>query len=250
MTTIPLTVIRERERDPQTGRDAQARADRMTTVLKPHEKRMNALADQAIRAKNAAAKVLALREMMALVEKAATGNVACKRGCDACCHIAVTISEQEAVVIGKEIGVKPTLPTRYIDHGNNRANIDQYSGVPCPFLQNGQCTIYASRPLACRTQFNMDADALLCTLVPGEDISVPYWNHMPLTMVFAKAFMGSWEKHADLRAFFPNGKGRLATKELTHDNTNLDRRAVPCRTVNSTDSTPSPSAYLMGMKTE
>lgn len=73
---------------------------------------------------------------------------------------------------------------------------------PCVFLSNGQCSIYAHRPFACRIQFNLDVDALLCELIPGVPVPVPYLN-----LEFLKvAYVALLRKGvADLRAFFPRG---------------------------------------------
>jgi hypothetical protein len=173
---------------------------------------MEALGAQAVRANNPAARIRALREMLDPVAVAASGLAACRKGCGACCHIAVTMTAEEAEVIGKEIGVKPATPAQYIDQGGRDETAARFYGTPCPFLVNEQCSIYASRPLSCRTLYNMDADALLCTVVPGNAPKVPYLNHMQLTNIIVRAYMaaGTVPRFADLRDFYPNGKGRKA----------------------------------------
>jgi hypothetical protein len=164
------------------------------------------LANAAIRAKRRAAKVELLREMLDILNAAADGIAACRKGCGACCHVSVILSADEAEVIGKEIGVPVAPPSRYEKRGSTADAAKQHYGTPCPFLVNDQCSIYASRPLACRTLFNMDGDALLCSIVPDAPPKVPYLDHMQFTMVIAQAFMHSMDAHADLREFFPNGR--------------------------------------------
>lgn len=73
---------------------------------------------------------------------------------------------------------------------------------PCVFLSNGQCSIYAHRPFACRIQFNLDVDALLCELIPGVPVPVPYLNLEFLKVAYVALLR---EGVADLRAFFPRG---------------------------------------------
>jgi hypothetical protein len=54
----------------------------------------------------------------------------------------------------------------------------------------------------------MDADALLCTIVPGDPPKVPYLNHMQFTTVIVRALMDFPNRYADIRDFFPKGKGK------------------------------------------
>lgn len=82
-------------------------------------------------------------------------------------------------------------------------------GEPCPFLAQdpaagpgaGRCTIYASRPLACRQLVNLDRDALLCHLVPGRDVQVPYLNVRQHAAIQMEA-LGIGQRFADIRAWF------------------------------------------------
>lgn len=205
---IPIAEIRDRQADPATFQGATERMARFNERARPHIARMEALGAQAIRAKNPAAKVQALREMLEPVAAAASGLAACGKGCGACCHIAVMMPAEEAELIGREIGVKPSMPARFVAPGDQGKSAMQLYGAPCPFLKADQCSIYASRPLSCRTLFNMDKDALLCTVVPGDPPKVPYLNHSQFTNIIARAFMDAPPRFADLRDFFPNGKGK------------------------------------------
>jgi Fe-S-cluster containining protein len=209
-TVIPIAEIKARESDPAVSQGAQSRMDKFNERARPYIARIEALGAQAIRAKNPAARVNALREMLDPVAAAASGVAACGKGCSACCHIAVTLTAEEAEVIGKEIGIKPTMPAQYIEQGGRDATAAKYYGTACPFLVADKCSIYASRPLSCRTLYNMDSDALLCTVVPGDAPKVPYLNHWQFTNVIVRAFIasGSAPRFADLRDFFPKGKGK------------------------------------------
>lgn len=204
---FPILEIKARAADPDVPKRAEERLREVNKRLTPHIDRMESLGAQAIRAKNPAAKVRALREMLNLLHGAADGIAACGKGCTACCHTSVLVSTEEAAVIGAEIGVKPATPTRYLRQGDRDRTALHHYGEACPFLVNDQCGIYASRPLACRTLYNMDTDALLCTIIPEDPPQVPYLNHWPFTMVIAQAFIHAIDRHADLREFFPKGKG-------------------------------------------
>ncbi|WP_234461062.1 YkgJ family cysteine cluster protein [Burkholderia pseudomallei] len=135
---------------------------------------------------------------------ASTGkNVACKRGCSHCCHVAVAVTVPEAEAIGKRIGRIPRKVPLRMD-----AKIGVESGYhnPCTFLRNGECSIYANRPLACRIQYSLDVDALLCELGPIPS-PVPYMNPLDMNMLLLKALEPtSPDCVADIREFFPPKK--------------------------------------------
>ncbi|MBM3600743.1 MAG: YkgJ family cysteine cluster protein [Alphaproteobacteria bacterium] len=91
-------------------------------------------------------------------------TVACKAGCHFCCHVNVAATIPEAIFVAgairqkdmkdAEAAVKATAPCI--------ANLDnarrQAKRIPCPMLQNGLCSIYPFRPMACRSHVSMNAD--------------------------------------------------------------------------------------------
>ena len=129
------------------------------------------------------------------------------------------MAEPEAREIGRAIGRKPAnvATDRYLtaaqtlseDLRDNAAAEDMRNaindgafGVPCTFLVDNQCSIYANRPMACRYQFSVDDDDLLCRLVPGQPIRVPYLNLQGEQAAYASA-MGYNARMADIRDWFP-----------------------------------------------
>ena len=71
----------------------------------------------------------------------------CQRGCSHCCSIDVHMTELEAMYISQANGVG--YSRKAIATGGHTS--------PCPFLgANGECTIYDSRPLNCRTFHTLD----------------------------------------------------------------------------------------------
>ena len=76
--------------------------------------------------------------------------------------------------------------------------------MPCAFLVDDRCSIYEHRPLACRHLFNVDVDNLLCQLVPGVAIEVPYLGMQGEQVAYVSA-MGANARLADIRDWFPVG---------------------------------------------
>lgn len=118
--------------------------------------------------------------------EAAGKKISCKTGCAACCRHAVQLAEIEAYQLAELVAEMPeprqsTIrrrfadacehfsksnwfqrikdseklpPTENPDHISNQlvALAIEYfdEGIPCPFLEDESCSIYESRPLACR----------------------------------------------------------------------------------------------------
>ncbi len=135
---------------------------------------------------------------------------ACRRGCAHCCYIPVVITSAEARLLSSHTG----RPLRQVDgvrvntltttEGEARANMmaegAEFVGKPCPFLRGGECSVYDIRPLACRTHFNLDDDALLCERVEGHPASVPYVDTREVWA--ASLTLQPQEVLADIRSFF------------------------------------------------
>jgi Fe-S-cluster containining protein len=126
-------------------------------------------------------------------------RAACRAGCSHCCHIPMTITKSEAMVIARETG-------RVLQERDGREpDVEPGYNNPCPFLVDSKCSIYASRPLACRVHLNMDVDDLLCRLIPGALVPVPYADKRPVIAAMVACF-GSSES-ADIRTWFRREEG-------------------------------------------
>jgi Fe-S-cluster containining protein len=130
----------------------------------------------------------------AIVSATAAGqHVTCKKGCSACCYQVIPISETEAIGLVNLIEQmtpdrKAAITARFTDavkrlksagildrlspHALNdtdlrRAVSKDYfaAGIPCPFLENGSCSIYDDRPLSCREYL---------AVTPPENCSHPF----------------------------------------------------------------------------
>lgn len=105
-------------------------------------------------------------------------KISCKAGCGACCNQAVPLAEIEAYQISELVENMPEPRRSEIKERFEKAfahfaeigwfeklgqcagktNEEQekvvleyfYEGIPCPFLEDGACSIHPDRPLACR----------------------------------------------------------------------------------------------------
>lgn len=127
--------------------------------------------------------------------KAYAPAAACRSGCSHCCHVPVGVTEAEAKEIGLAIGRAPAKNPPRAEGGDG-----DYT-KPCPFLKDNACSIYASRPMACRLLLNLDSDDLLCRLVPGSEIPVPYADNRQFRIGMANMWGAS--RISDIRDWFP-----------------------------------------------
>jgi Fe-S-cluster containining protein len=164
------------------------------------------------RARTVAQRVLWMQRAASAWSRPMEAFAACRRGCSHCCHIPVMISRTEAELIGTTVRRSPARPAHAIDLAKLQTAEDVQeaqatlqaatpTGEPCPFLADGACSIYAHRPLACRVLLNLDDDDLLCRLVPGVSVPVPYAD---ATTFKALSLMAQPNAElADIREFFP-----------------------------------------------
>ncbi len=140
-----------------------------------------ALVSSVVKSKrNLDSKLLILWQAADLIGKYALQVSACRHGCSHCCHTPVAISAAEAALIGARIKKAPRPVTLRQDELAKDG-----IGQPCVFLHEGRCSIYKNRPLSCRTHFNLDEDGLLCELVEGEEIPVPYLDSRSISIAYA-----------------------------------------------------------------
>ncbi|WP_374446896.1 YkgJ family cysteine cluster protein [Stella sp.] len=96
------------------------------------------------------------------------GPVACRAGCNYCCHQVVSARAAEIFLLARAIAALPE-DRRQALTGRIRAAAAATAGMavaerhrrnlPCPVLEDGRCALYAERPLACRAFASTDAEA-------------------------------------------------------------------------------------------
>ena len=202
----------ERWNDPRTQDDARARVALVNVRARANQPRLTSQLQQLDKAPAIKHKIYWLRQMAGTFADAVAPQAACSDACDGCCHQPVSVTLQEAEVISREIGIRPQTPTEW-----STLPVMKYAGQRCSFLQDSRCTIYEHRPMVCRLIFNMDADALLCQMVPGARSQAPYADHSIYKELYIRAHLGKVKSQeamqaalkslrmADLREFFPNG---------------------------------------------
>jgi Fe-S-cluster containining protein len=100
--------------------------------------------------------------------------LACSPGCDHCCHQSVAATPVEVFVIArflqqhlepKELAaLRARLQIFY--HSTTSLTFEERHdpAYPCPLLENGKCTVYEARPLACRGVNSLDEQLCQRTL--------------------------------------------------------------------------------------
>jgi uncharacterized protein len=134
---------------------------------------------------------------------------ACRTGCSHCCHIGVAVTRAEAELISEETRIPlqdqqaqaPASALATVEATRQAADELALRPRPCTFLsKQGRCTIYASRPLACRQLHNLDVDDLLCRLIPGVAVPVPYADATEMEILSITTMRDA--HMADIRAWF------------------------------------------------
>lgn len=94
--------------------------------------------------------------------------VACRAGCNYCCHQVVSARAPEIFLLARAIRALPAadadrLSARIADMAAATAGMDvaerHRRNLACPILEDGRCRLYADRPLACRAFASTDVEA-------------------------------------------------------------------------------------------
>lgn len=114
--------------------------------------------------------------------------VACKKGCSHCCNIWVSVSAPEVLFTLKAFGPKKQdmikrIRDAHVQTRDYTFDVRDQHPNPCPLLKQEVCSIYTSRPSACR--WAASGDANICARSyrneTNENIPTPMINLMGRT---------------------------------------------------------------------
>jgi len=103
----------------------------------------------------------------------------CKPGCSWCCHLRVTIAADEGLRLAQAIDdLEPLTRGRvrerlaaHVEATNNMGTTDILRKPRlCPLNENGQCLVYAARPVVCRAAHSYNVRACRCYDETGTSI--------------------------------------------------------------------------------
>jgi uncharacterized protein len=123
--------------------------------------------------------------------------IKCKEGCSSCCHTQVSVTKEEATLLGQKVidGLSINWTNFYIQAkaGDNAKSFYQipYEQRACIFLnKEGSCRIYDDRPSVCRTNLVV-SNPELCSTRNGQEQSVQLVKTFEADMVVYASFLNS-----------------------------------------------------------
>jgi len=133
----------------------------------------------------------ALRQAQRLIESELNrlppedrGPVACRAGCDFCCHLRVMATPIEVFALLDEL-FRALSPDEFSRFEERLSATDKKLrklkpshvltvNLPCPALVNGNCTGYAARPLNCRSYHSLSKQACEASFKNPRDLSLDH----------------------------------------------------------------------------
>jgi Fe-S-cluster containining protein len=113
-----------------------------------------------------------------LFEQNPNAKVACRAGCDHCCHQSVGVTPVEALSIVQFLRVHCSpaelqatterVHAAYLRTRGLSADERYSADHPCVFLKQGTCSVYQVRPLSCRGANSLDAEECRTSLLDPE----------------------------------------------------------------------------------
>lgn len=108
--------------------------------------------------------------ILALAERQNMG-IACHKGCHWCCHQAVYANSYEMHFLSEKIKTRfspekiskllETTEAKYVATSKmSEEEVSKYK-APCPLLENGACSVYEARPMACRIYLSTKLETCL-----------------------------------------------------------------------------------------
>jgi Fe-S-cluster containining protein len=136
-------------------------------------------------------------------DKSVQKHISCRKGCSACCHTQVSVTDDEAELLAKlvENGIKIDFNKLKNQAKNSKSSSTWYSQPfedrGCVFLdENKECSVYNDRPSVCRTN-HVVGDPKDCSTKDGKVKSVQLLNTFEADMAIMAGF-GSCSKNGAL----------------------------------------------------
>ncbi len=201
------------------GADAGPRPDARDQVRRVLESGL----DPVIVAERVGANVDALVAHWLAHDDSGDARPACARGCSHCCHQRVEVTAAEVFLLARALRARPDTG-RDARVAKTAMAVEGLDGpayhreqVRCALLgEDGACTVYAARPIACRRHHS--TDAAVCAAVhedPALDVRIPMahslkWNVSSLVLGWLEgsAHAGRPPHHYEL-----HGALRIALRE-------------------------------------
>jgi len=123
------------------------------------------------------------------------GPVACGKGCSWCCTTFVSTSIPEIFNLARAVRQSPSVHARSLTAAAKAKGIPQKlrerQRIVCPVLENNACSLYASRPLICRSLLSTSLETCLTILVENRPAEMTHADKTPLirmaTIIIMKA---------------------------------------------------------------
>ena len=122
--------------------------------------------------------------MAGLIASTLTPPLACKAGCSYCCHYKVGARAEEVFQIVDYVRTRfsaPRLQRLQEDVARNAATMrgqtseeQVAANLPCPLLDNGQCSVYAVRPASCRKFHATDVAGCKQSFDEPDNLVIPH----------------------------------------------------------------------------
>jgi len=119
----------------------------------------------------------AMLQCLSKVHNAVTPKeIACRGGCTHCCHLFVSATAPEIFLLARSIDEAAKQRLLATNRQTHPMSIEERlrAIVPCPILDGGLCSAYATRPTSCRSTTSFSAEACEGAIRQGATIEVPF----------------------------------------------------------------------------